>query len=88
MFVSIPARSRRQPSTARKAIQNAIAREIENHATVDDAVRYFTERATVYYNSPEGAGEFFVYPAKFFDDERYNEPTEAWNGREKARNGL
>ena len=88
VFVSIPAKRRRQPSTARRAIQHAIGREIGNHESVDHAVRYFTERATVYYNSPEGSGEFWVYPAKFFDDERYLEPTEAWNGREKARNGL
>ena len=88
VWLTIPAKRRRQPSTTKKAIGLAIGQEIENHETLDEVVRHLSGVVTAYYRSPEGEGEFYVYPAKFFDEQRYLEPSEAWNGREKARNGL
>ena len=51
-------------------------------------VRHLSSVVTAYYRSPEGEGEFYVYPARFFDEERYKEAEESWNGREKVRSAL
>ena len=88
VWLRIPAKRRRQPSTTKKAIEAAIGEEIGNHETLDHVVQHLGGTVSSYYRSPEGEGEFYVYPARFFDEERYKEPVESWNGREKARNGL
>ncbi len=88
VWLTIPAKRRRQPSTTKKAIQVAIGQEIEDYDNLDDVVRHLSDSVSAYYRSPEGEGGYYVYPAKFFDEERYKEAKEAWNGREKARNGL
>ena len=88
VWLTIPAKRRRQPSTTKKAIGSAIGQEIENHETLDHVVRHLSSVVTAYYRSPEGEGEFYVYPARFFDEERYKEAEESWNGREKVRSAL
>ena len=91
VYKGIPASRRKQPSTTKASIRQAIVRECENGESRDigEAATKLQSLASQYYKqSPEGTGEFFVYPARFFDEERYTEPSESWNGREKARSGL
>jgi|TARA_R110000824_G_scaffold1991_4_gene9725 hypothetical protein len=90
VYKSIPSSRRKQPSTAKSAIKSAIIRKCESgEGDIGAAAFELVETVGVYYKkSVEGTGEFFVYPARWFNEERYNESEDSWNGREKARSGL
>ncbi len=48
-------------------------------------VGWLCSRLAAYYASPEGRGKFFRQPHIWLEQKGYDEPDEAWAGREEPK---